>query len=341
MKIVIMAGGKGTRFWPKSTTELPKQFLPIISERTMLQLTYERFARWLPASAMYVVTSAEYRLLVQEQLPELLPDHIIIEPEQKDTGPCIALTAMHFLKRNDDEVLVMTPSDHYMPDSASLQAALLQAEQAAMRGRAIVTLGIVPTRPETGYGYIRSGTEQPELPGIRPVHSFIEKPSAAAAKELLCQPGVYWNSGTFIWKPSTIAYYVEKHQPQMWQALLDSGPDLAEAYARLPSISVDYAILEKADEIYTIPVNFVWDDVGSWSALERVLQPDADGNLIQGRVLARQASNNIIVSGHNQTVVIGVEDLIVVSTDHGLLICRKAEEQQLKNAIKDIHTLEA
>lgn len=333
MKVVIMAGGKGTRFWPRSVESKPKQFLALTSNETMLQLTYARFLAWLPERSIYVVTSEEYASLVLEQLPNLNPAQVILEPAQRDTGPCMALTALHFLGRGDDEVLVTTPSDQYIPEMQLLQEALLRAEGAASMGKVIVTLGIVPTRPETGYGYIKAEPAQ-DLGQILKVEAFVEKPSLEKAHQYLEEGNMYWNSGIFIWKPSTIAHNMKAHQPLMWSALTNPQESLALVYPQLQKISVDYAIMEKASELYTIPVTFDWDDIGSWTSLERMHRLDAHGNLLLGTIHSMGCSNNIISTEHQKTIVIGVENLIIVSTSEGLLVCHKSNEQDIKTALK-------
>ncbi|RXZ80673.1 mannose-1-phosphate guanylyltransferase [Paenibacillaceae bacterium] len=333
MKIVIMAGGKGTRFWPRSVEKKPKQFLPLASEtETMLQQTYWRFRNYVPAEDVYVVAAAKYVLLVKQQLPGLAHEQMIVEPEQRDTGPCTALTAHYFLQRQLDEVLVIVPSDQYVSDADAMMAAVENGEKAARTDGVIVTLGIVPSRPETGYGYMVA-EDAPAGTVVQKVRKFIEKPPLDKARELLQQPNIYWNSGIFIWKPSTIARYMSVHQPMMWKDLSDNAHRLDEVYGQLPKLSVDYAILEKVDTIYTIPVRFVWDDVGTWSALERIFDKDANGNVIKGDIFHESMSNSIVHVEGQQAIIIGISDLIVVSTAEGLLVCHKSKEQQIKQLI--------
>lgn len=333
-----MAGGKGTRFWPKSTAKLPKQFLALTSARTMLQETYARYRSWLPPSAIYVVTTKEYMPLVKKQLPELSNEHIILEPARRDTGPCIALTALHFIRKNCDEVLVTVPSDHYLADVDELRRSLKLAEQKAKQPKAIVTLGIVPTRPETGYGYIQAKATTDEMnANVLKVQRFIEKPSLEKAQALLRMQHIYWNSGVFIWKPSTIAWHMQQYQSKLWNTLSQTDRQIDEIYTQLPSISVDYAILEKAKPIYTIVVQFQWDDVGAWTALERIHPLSENGNLIEGDVATLDASHNIIhLTDGRKAAVIGVRDLIIISTADGFLICHKSKEQAIKKLAQQI-----
>ncbi|MGF7032465.1 mannose-1-phosphate guanylyltransferase [Paenibacillus mucilaginosus] len=344
MKIVIMAGGKGTRFWPRSVEAKPKQFLKLTSEQeTMLQQTYRRFRRFLPAEDVLLVVGKHYLPLVKDQLPELTDEQIIVEPAQRDTAPCTALTAYHFLRKKMDEVLVITPSDQYIPDEHALMEALYAGAQEAEKDGHVVTLGIVPTRPETGYGYIESQDQGFMVDGkeIKPVKSFIEKPDVHKAQQLIKNPNVYWNSGIFIWKPSTIEYYMRIHQPELWNSITKRYGQLSEEYALLPKISIDYAILEKVDRILTIPVSFIWDDVGAWTSLERIFQADPEGNIVQGDIAAEQAFDNILYVENQRAAVIGVRDLIVVSTPDGLLICHKSEEQSIKQMIARMESMES
>ncbi|UJF32111.1 mannose-1-phosphate guanylyltransferase [Paenibacillus hexagrammi] len=335
MKVVIMAGGKGLRFWPRSVDSKPKQFLALTSHESMLQQTYQRFLKYVDARDIYVVAGSSYLELIYEQLPCLEKDHVIVEPDQRDTGPCIALTARFFLKEGLDEVLITAPSDQYIPEDDALWEALLKAERLASENETIVTLGIVPTRPETGYGYIRTFPGQTGGYAFR-VDTFMEKPNEQKAKELFQQSDTYWNSGICIWKPSTIAHYLRLYQSDLWEQLYGAEDNLEEVYASMPRISVDYAILEKAHTIYTIPVDFIWDDIGSWTSLERVFSTDDNGNLLFGDVYGQNVNDSIIYTDHQTVIAIGIEDLIVVSTKDGLLVCRKSEEQKIKNVIKSM-----
>lgn len=332
MKVVIMAGGKGTRFWPRSVERKPKQFLSLTSKETMLQVTYGRFRKWLPRESIYVVTTKTYRSLVEQQLPDLPADHIIEEPAPRDTGPCVALTANFFLRREEDEVIVTAPSDQYIPDDEALMKALWKAEQRAESDLAIVTLGVIPTRAETGYGYIEA---EESAEGIRRVRRFIEKPSHEKAQELILQPNMYWNSGIFIWKPSTIAFYMKLYQASIWKRIDLPGDTWKEGYSELPKISVDYAVLEKADTIWTVPVDFEWDDVGLWTSLERIHGTDEHGNLAEGPIRFLHSFNNIVFTDKAKTVVIGAADLIIVSTGEGLLVCHKSDEQLIKQVLQE------
>ncbi|MFC0524555.1 mannose-1-phosphate guanylyltransferase [Pontibacillus salicampi] len=331
MKIVIMAGGKGTRFWPLSNEEKPKQFRNIYSSKSMLQETYTRFRAWVPAEKIFVLTKADYIPIIQEQLPELMLDQIIVEPAQRDTAACVCLTALYFQEREDDEPLVFSPSDQYISDAEELKEVLQASNSLAYQDKAIVTLGLKPTRPETQYGYMITSDRLNGSPAYQ-VDCFVEKPSFERALELCVMENVFWNSGIFVMKPSTILYYMAKFEEEMLYTIMDYINGDKESYLTLNKISVDYAIVEKADIIYMIPAYFQWDDVGSWSSLDRTFTNDQTGNIVLGNVHS-DGVKNCIIHSDQKAVVIGVEDLIIVSTESGLLICNKSEEGKIKNII--------
>ncbi|WP_251555323.1 mannose-1-phosphate guanylyltransferase [Neobacillus muris] len=337
MKVVIMAGGRGTRFWPWSVKDKPKQFLSLMSDESLLQQTYNRFLEWLPPEKIFIVTLNEYVPLVKEQVAGIEPSNLIIEPLQRDTGPCMALTALKFLRENDDEVFAAVPADHHIPEHKDLPDLFKIGENQAEIGRSIVTLGMRPTRPEPGYGYILVDSEAEQKNQVWPVKAFIEKPNMEKAKKLLDYENVFWNSGIFFWKPSTIEHYFRNLSPDIWEELKDCTNISEAQYALLPKISVDYAILEKAETIFMVPACFHWDDVGNWSAWERLHEEKTSvNNLIIGNVHVLSTNNCIIKSDEQKTIVIGVEDLIIVSTTEGLLVCHKTQEQAIKNILDNM-----
>ncbi|MCQ6558782.1 mannose-1-phosphate guanylyltransferase [Paenibacillus mendelii] len=346
MNIVIMAGGKGTRFWPRSIASMPKQFLPFHSDRTLIQETAARFLNLVPGSRLYVAAPNCYQPLLAEQLPDMHPDQYIIEPEQKDTAACMALVASRFLEKGDDSPIVFVPSDQYVADEQPFLAAIEQAVAAAGAQDAIVTLGIEPDRPETGFGYLRTSPapldtmkETVEMPpGVLRVVHFLEKPNAERAAQLIREPGMYWNSGIFVWRPSTIARCLQRYQPLLWNGLQTHPRDAAAAYALMPALSIDYAVMEQVQTLYCIPVRCGWDDIGSWAALGRHLTPDSGGNIRHGDAIVLPEATGNTVFTDRQTLIIGVHDLIVVSTPHGLLVCPKAEEAKLKTWLAHIRS---
>ena len=334
MKFVIMAGGRGNRLWPQSTEGRPKQFHSLTSSESMLQTTYRNLASRVAESRIFVATAAQFRPLVLEQLPELEENRLISEPQQRDTGPCVAMSALHFLKKQDDEVMVFLPSDQNIPDTGALMDSLTLAAEFAGASGSIVTLGVVPTRGETNFGYIQAERGS-AVERISKVKAFIEKPNEGRARELACAPDVYWNSGILIWKPSTIKRAMELYQPAMWKKMEEAGDRLEAIYGELPRLSVDYAVLEKSDELYTIPVSFEWDDMGRWTSLERVKSADETGNILQGPVETSESSNNIVIADR-PAIVIGVQDLIIVSSPQGLLVSSKEKESALKAIVQRI-----
>lgn len=333
MKIVIMAGGKGTRFWPLSTERMPKQFRSYLSEQTLIQETVGRFRGFVPASRLYVAAPRRYLPLLEEQLPDWTPDRVIVEPEQKDTAACIALAVFRFLQAGDDEPVAFVPSDHYIADPASFLEALKAAAQIALRPDAIVTLGVRPSRPETGFGYLRT-TPASDMAGAAgealQVTHFLEKPSKERARQLIGEPGVYWNSGILVCRPEAMARCIETYEPAIWNSLLQHPRDADAAYAGMPRLSIDYAVLEKAKTIYCLPIDCGWDDIGSWASLYRYVTPDAGDNVSKGDVTLTESSGNIVYVEGKPAVIVGVNDLLIVSTEHGLLICPKSMEPSMK-----------
>ncbi|GGD75515.1 mannose-1-phosphate guanylyltransferase [Paenibacillus nasutitermitis] len=333
MNIVIMAGGKGTRFWPRSVDAKPKQFLSFHTERTLIQETLARFRKLVDDSRLFIAVPKRYLPLVETQLPDLNPRQIIVEPEQKDTAACIALAAFRFLQAGDDRPVVFAPSDQYVADEEPFLSAIRVAARTAQIKDAIVTLGVQPSRPETGFGYLRTTASDEAQPSenILRVIRFLEKPDTRQAEQLIEEPDVFWNSGVFICRPSTIQRAMERFQPQLWNSLVQYPSDAAAAYARMPQLSIDYAVMEHIESLYCIPIHCGWDDIGSWAALRRHLPLDANDNLINGAATLVDARGNTVYVGDQQALIIGVHDLIIVSTGTGLLVCPRSEEPRLKS----------
>jgi mannose-1-phosphate guanylyltransferase len=334
MKVIIMAGGNGTRFWPLSNKNEPKQFKKIFSHKSMLQESFDRYKRRIPLDKIFVITSNEFKDLVIEQLPEIKEENILIEPVQRDTGPCIAFAAMHFLKRNDDEVLVTTPSDQYISDNEKFMDTIFAAEKLAQLDKKVLTLGINPTRPETGYGYMKALKENNDSTTVLKVQQFIEKPSYEEAQRLIDCNNIYWNSGIYIWKPSTIEYYMKKYQPALWKSLHEHWDNLTETYPKLKKVSIDYSIIEHAEEVYMMPINFDWDDLGTWNSIERIYDHDENKNILIGDIHAYYSENCTAFAENCKTIVIGTKDLIIVQTKDGVLVCHKSYAEHLKDFIQ-------
>ncbi len=342
---VIMAGGKGERFWPKSRLNCPKQFLSLTGDgETMLQKTVRRLEPLVQIEDIYLVTNAEYLTLVREQIPDLPEENILSEPCPRNTAPCIGLAASVIAKKYGDAILFVLPSDHLIHAEEIYLNTLKKAADAAMQDENLITLGITPTYPETGYGYIkyRRGSNQN---GVYAVEKFVEKPDLPTAKSYLKAKSYLWNSGMFIWKASSILKNMQKHMPELFAGLapiaeawgtVDFEKILNQKFPALPSESIDFGIMEKAENIYTIPGGFGWDDVGSWLALERINSTDENNNMLEGDVISI-ASRNCTICGNSRTIaLLGVSDLIAVDTNDALLICHKNSTQEIKKILAEL-----
>lgn len=350
MKItaVVMAGGKGERFWPKSRTNLPKQFLSLTEDgKTMLQLTVERLSPLVCAEDIFLVTNRDYFDLAREQLPELPAENILAEPAARNTAPCVGFAAAAIRRKYGDAVMLVLPSDHLIKNADIYMDTLRQAVTVAEDGKNLVTIGIMPTYPETGYGYIdfRRNDAGSKYQGVYLVNGFVEKPDINTAKEYLASGQYLWNSGMFVWKASTILGEFERLIPQMYAGLQEiekamGTPDfarvLSECYKAFPSESIDYGIMERAENIYTIPGNFDWDDVGSWLALERVNRTNEYGNLVRGDVITIGTKNTTILGDRKLIAAVGLEGMVVVDTEDALLICAKDCTQDIKKVIENL-----
>ena len=291
---LIMAGGRGERFWPKSRRNLPKQFLSLTDDgKTMIQLTVERILPLVKMEDIYIATNKDYRKLVQEQLPEIPEENILCEPAGRNTAPCIGLGAVHMAKKYEDAVMLVLPSDHLIKFTKMFLTTLRDACQVAESGENLVTLGITPDYPETGYGYIKFDPQITEGRAYG-VERFVEKPSLETAKEYLATEEYLWNSGMFVWRVSTILKNMEAYLPDIYTRLIkikDSIGTNGEEYVleheflEMESQSIDYGIMEKASNIYIIPGTFGWDDVGSWLAIERIKRTNESGNVLNGNVI--------------------------------------------------------
>lgn len=346
---VIMAGGKGERFWPKSRIKLPKQLLKLTGEDTMIQATVKRISRLVDYADMYIVTSPDYASIISNQLPQIPTGNILVEPMARNTAACIGLAALHIHKRyGADTVMLVLPSDHLIKDEKEYTRILKIAAQVAEQDDNIVTIGIKPDHAETGYGYIKMGNRITArgLEAVYRVESFIEKPDKDTAMRYLDSGRYLWNSGMFAWKASTILNNIRLHMPALYKALNriaeaidsdDAEKVLYDEYSRLDSISIDYGIMEKASSVYVIPADFGWDDVGSWTALERIEEPDENGNIIKGNILSVDTKKCIIQGGNQKLLaLLGLENLIVVDTEDVTLICSKDKAQDIKMLLQEI-----
>ncbi len=334
-----MAGGTGTRFWPRSRRRLPKQLLRITGPRTLIQDTVERLRGLVPASQILVVTHRDHAAEVRRQLPQLPPANVLVEPVGRNTAPCLALAALVLADRNPDATFVSLPADHAIADPRGFRSTVDEAFAWAERERCPVTIGIVPTGPETGYGYIRVGARLAR--GARWVRAFVEKPSLARARRFVASREYLWNSGMFVWRVDTLLALLEEHLPDVLATL---GPALrcargkrraalARAYARVRSISIDYGVMEKASRVIVVPGDFGWNDVGSWAALA-----DLDGKRRGARapVVAVDADRYVVFNPERLVALVGVDDVIVVDAPDALLICSRDRAQDVRKIVEEL-----
>ena len=342
--LVIMAGGVGSRFWPMSTAERPKQFIDVLGTgKTLLQLTVERFGQLVPAENVWVVTNEKYADIVAEQLPDMPRQNILCEPCRRNTAPCIAYVSWRIKSKDPKANIVVTPSDHIVMNVQEFQRVVADCLAFTEDSDAIVTLGMKPTRPETGYGYIQADLSAPSLRNkqIFRVDSFREKPDLATAQQYIKKNNYYWNAGIFIWNVSTIVNAFRVYQPKLakiFESLLpvygtaEEQAAINEHFPRCENISVDYAIMEKAEEIFVCPADFGWSDLGTWGSLLEQSHKDLYGNALIGNDIQLFESHNCIVhtTQEKKVVVQGLDGYIVAENNDTLLICKLSEEQRIK-----------
>ena len=337
---VIMAGGRGERFWPKSRNSCPKQFLSLTSDgETMIQKTVKRLMPLVDIKDVYVVTNAAYKDLVLEQLSDIPEENILAEPCARNTAPCIAFAASVISRKYDDAVMLVLPSDHLIGYEDIYVNTLKKAISVAEEGKNLVTIGITPTYPETGYGYINFGQESGDAYEVK---RFVEKPDLPTAKEYLSSGKYLWNSGMFVWKVSSIMADLKEFMPDIYEGALRIGEafgtpgfteTLVKEFTAFRSESIDFGIMEKASDIFTIPGSFGWDDVGSWLAVERINETDDDKNYTEGDVITVDSKRTTICGGKRLVAAIGTRDIIIVDTDDVLLVCSKNNTQDVKKVI--------
>jgi mannose-1-phosphate guanylyltransferase len=343
----ILAGGIGSRFWPQSRTSYPKQFLDILNTgKTLIQSTFERYASFLPKENIYIITVDEYIKIVQEQLPEMNPSNILAEPSRKNTAPCIAYIAFKLIQLDPEASLIVAPSDHLVLDNNEFEKVVLKALDFVTHTKAFITLGIKPTYPNTGYGYI-----QHELVSVADdifkVKTFTEKPNIELAGTFIASGDFLWNAGIFIWKVGDFIKAFEQYQPEMFE-LFSAGQEyfntpeeqnaLARIYPLCTNISIDYALMEKANNVYVIPSSFGWSDLGTWNSAYENLEKDYLGNAVaEDNVMIIDATRCMVSAQHDKLLVLqGLDDFIIVDTDDVLLICKKEKEQQIKEYVAEV-----
>lgn len=342
---LIMAGGRGERFWPKSRKNMPKQFLSLTDDgKTMIQLTVERISPLVKLEDVYIATNRDYKKLVLDQLPGLPEENVLCEPVGRNTAPCIGLGAVHIAKKYDDAMMFVLPSDHLIKFNKMFIRTLQDACDVAEKNSNLVTIGITPDYPETGYGYIKFDSHVTEGRAYK-VDRFVEKPNLEVAKEYLATEEYLWNSGMFIWKVSSILKNIQKFMSETYERLIriqDAiGTETAEhvlekEFAALESQSIDYGIMEKADDIYILPGTFGWDDVGSWLAVERIKKTNEFGNVVDGNIITVNTHNCVIQGSHKLIATVGMEDMIVVDTEDATLICSKDHAGDIKKVLENL-----
>lgn len=347
---VIMAGGKGERFWPQSRAHMPKQFISLTSDKkTMIQLTCERLEGIVEKEDIFVVTNESYESLVVEQLPWLPKANILLEPAARNTAPCIGLAATVILKRYGNAVMIVLPSDHMINQRAIYADVLRKCVAITSVRDNLLTIGITPSYPETGYGYIQYCKDErsKDIVDAYSVARFVEKPDADTAKNYIASGDYLWNSGMFVFTAKCLLKHFEKHLPEHYTALSEIHNDvgksefsktLKEKFLTMKPISIDYGIMEKSDDILTMPASFGWDDVGSWNALERIQKTNEYGNVVIGDIVTVNCKDDIISGGKRLIAVVGMQDTVIVDTNDVLLVCNKAETGSIKKILEALRT---
>lgn len=354
--VIIMAGGRGERFWPLSREKTPKQLLALLGKKSFLQEAVERVLPLVPAKNIFVITNAAQLPEVKKQLPKIPKENLVAEPMGRDTCAAVTLGAALVGARSTTGVMAVLPADHVIPDAKKFQQVLSDAFDLAAQGQAIVTIGIKPTEPATGYGYIQVGNELPKLPGVKTktaffkAEKFVEKPNFETALEYVNSGQYRWNAGMFVWSFVTVTNGLEKHQPEMfaacqrWFKVAGNSAKLAKVlakeYPEIKKISIDYALMEKAQNVVVADGAFAWNDLGAWNALSRHLKPDAEGNCAVAEFIHVDAARNLIFDARtkNKTpiAVVGLRDAILVQTDDAVLLAHKSQAQKVKELVKKL-----
>ncbi|MCI0412084.1 mannose-1-phosphate guanylyltransferase [bacterium] len=321
---VILAGGKGERFWPLSTPENPKPFLKFFSDRSLLQQTFDRARSFVAVDRILLVAGKQHEKISKEQLPEMKPERILLEPAGRDTAAAIGFASLHL---PSEALMLVLPADHLIPDQDLFANDIRLANDFAESHGGPVTFGIQPDRPETGYGYLKAAGS-PLSPNLYNVECFVEKPDRARAEEYLRQGSYYWNSGIFLWRVSRIQELLEQHLPDLWKGLKSN-----QSYATLPRISIDFGVMQKADSVAMVKASFRWDDVGSWNSLPRILKTDEAGNLVWGSHVGLETTNCILYAESLTMVTAGIKDLVVIRRGDHILICHKDYAYRLKELL--------
>jgi mannose-1-phosphate guanylyltransferase len=347
IRLVVMAGGAGTRFWPLTRMKKPKQFLPIVSHRTMIEETIERLLNQFPPKNIYTIANYEQTQTIKALVPQLPVENLLIEPQGKNTAPSLMLATAKIYLQNSKAVIVSLPADHLIKKSSLFLKKLEAAAEAAAKGEFIITFGIRPTYPATGFGYIQLSKKNPDriqTESFYTVKKFKEKPEPKQAKNFLKKGNYYWNSGMFVWQADIFAGKLAKYAPSLfpyWKRIINAlknnnEPAIKTIFAEIPSISIDYALMEKAEGILMAEGNFGWSDVGAWSSLADIWPKDKQGNALRGESILLDSQNCLVYNPKKLTALVGVKDLIVIETEDALLISHKSQDQKVKDLLKKI-----
>jgi mannose-1-phosphate guanylyltransferase len=338
---VIMAGGVGSRFWPRSKEKKPKQLIRILGENTMIQDTVNRLNGLVENKNIYVITNKIQKLRVKEQLPQIPEENIIDEPFGKNTAACIGLASILIKQKNPEAITITLPSDHLIKDDEEFRKCLSTAANYAYKTNGLVTIGVTPTRPETGYGYIQFDDEKIE-DNIYKVLTFAEKPSLSIAKQFIESGDFLWNAGIFIWRVDTILSEIEQYLPDLYEGLrkieetigtAEFEKQLVTEYGQLKSVSIDYGVMEKTSNVFLTKADFYWNDLGNWEAVYEISEKNDDGNSITGDVYVQDTFSSYIFSPRKFTAAIGVENLIIINTNEALLICNRNNAQDVRSIV--------
>jgi len=344
---VIMAGGSGTRLWPRSRKKKPKQLLDIVSSKTMIQETVDRLGGIVESDRVIVVVGELHAQEIDRQLALVPTENILIEPQGRNTAPCIGLAAVHARARDKDAIMVVLPSDHLIRNATRFRSVVKAAVEVAQEGKFLVTIGIEPEFPETGYGYVQIGKKIDSVRGedVYKVIAFKEKPTAAVAKKFLKSGKYMWNSGMFVWKADTVLEQIKIHLPKLHKGLMkieaSLGKDteqkvLEKVYESIEGESIDYGVMEKAKDVALLKGDFGWNDIGSWAAMEQLWPKDTDGNFLDAEVVSIESSGNIIHSTKKLVAVIGLKDIVIIETEDALLVCAKDRAPDVRRAVDEL-----
>ena len=343
---VIMAGGIGSRFWPQSREARPKQFINVFEDKSLLQQTFHRTTSIVPPKRTLVVTHQRYAHLTQEQLPDILPENILSEPISRNTAPCIAYAATRLHSIDPEAIMIVLPSDHLVKTEHRFIEILHKAVTVAETTGALVTIGIQPSYPATGYGYIQYDRSDSQSSDAFRVRTFAEKPNEATAERFLDSGDFLWNSGVFVWRADAILSNLKTHLKSTWAAFEEASHHLGtdqedaailKAYQKSARISIDVGIMERAHNVYVVPGNFGWSDIGDWRAVYDLSEKNRHGNVLRGNVIVHDTSRCLIDAGKRMVAVVGIHDVVVVDTEDAVLICHRNSTQQVKNVVDYLH----